>query len=396
MFPRMMLQATLLMLLVGMVAFCAAGSMERSPLAVRVTMGVVVREDDTLTRMAFQYVENLESASEVCHFVRMTEEEGFQELDKGEIAALIVLPEQIVQGIMDGRNPSVNIFFPENAGLETMLLRELTESGAGLLRVAQAQIYGAYDTAAEYGIMDRLSVMEVDIDSYNLAFALDRLAVYDTQKLSATGRMSMAQYYAASGTVLFLLLSGMALYPVMRHEPRAFSRQLARQGTGSLWQEFCRWVCGFLAIILLLGAVWILGKAAGALNPQFAEAMSAVTGGSGRGNIGVKAGMLLLVIMTVSTYSYLMYSIAGSRTGSLLLIFLISVVMIWLSGGIIPSAFLPQTVQAVGDKLPTAYLIRTLGGLYAGYGAGAASQCAAGMCIYTAVFGVTAHLTQTR
>lgn len=396
-FPRMLLQAALLMLFIGMVAFCAAGSMEQEPLAVRADIGVVVRDEDTITRMAFQYVENLESASQVCRFVRMSEDEGFRELEKGGIAALIVLPEQIVQGIMDGRNPSVDIFFPENAGLEAMLLRELTESGSGLLRVAQAQIYGAYDTAVEYGIMEQLSVMEADIDTYNLAFALDRLALYDTEPVSATGRMSVPQYYAASGMVLFLLLSGMALYPVMRQEPAAFRRQLMRQGTGSVWQGFCQWICCFLCIMLVTCAVWIVGIIAGAAAPELAEKVAVVIrSGGAYESAAMKAGIFLLVLVTVSTYTCLLYSIAGSRTGSILLIFLCSVVMVYLSGGLVPSVFLPRAVQAVGEKLPTAYLIRAVGGLYAGYSAGSAGQCVAGMCVYTPVFGIAAHLLGKR
>ena len=377
-FPRMLLQAALLMLFIGMVAFCAAGSMEQEPLTVRADIGVVVRDEDTITRMAFQYVENLESASQVCRFVRMSEDEGFQALEKGEIAALIVLPEQIVQGIMDGRNPSVDIFFPENAGLEAMLLRELTESGSGLLRVAQAQIYGAYDTAVEYGIMEQLSVMEADIDTYNLAFALDRLALYDTEPVSATGRMSVPQYYAASGMVLFLLLSGMALYPVM-------------------WQGFCQWICCFLCTVLVICGIWIAGVIAGAAAPDLMEKITVMTAGGGAyESAAMKTGIFLLVLVTVSAYTCLLYSIAGSRTGSILLIFLLSVVMVYLSGGLVPSVFLPQAVQAVGEKLPTAYLIRAVGGLYAGYSAGSAGQCAAGLCAYTAVFGIAAHLLGKR
>lgn len=397
MFPRMLLQAILLMLLIGTIAFCAAGSMEQEPLAVRADIGVVVREDDRMTRLAFQYVENLESTSQVCHFVRVTEEEGFHALEKGEIAALIVLPEQIVQGIMDGRNPAVDIFFPKNAGLEAMLLRELTESGAGLLRVAQAQIYGAYDTAVEYGLQEQLSIMETDIDAYNLAFALDRLAIYDTEKVSATGQMSVAQYYAASAAVLFLMLSGMALYPVMRQEPSAFRRQLARQGTGDMWQGFCRWTSSFLCMVLIVCAIWILGKIVGAMAPEPAAKMAAMIG-SGRAhvNAGMKAGIFLLVLVTVSAYIYLLYSIAGSRIGSILLIFLFSVVMVYLSGGLVPSVFLSQAVQRVGDRLPTAYLIRAVGGLHAGYGAGTAGRCVAGMCGYTAAFGIAAYLLGRR
>lgn len=396
-FPRMLLQAIMLMVLIGAIAFCGTKIMEKEPLAVRADIGVVVREDNTMTRMALGYVENLESASQICHFVQMTDEEGFRSLENGHIAALIVLPEQLVEGIMNGANPSVEVYFPENAGLEAMLLRELTESGTGLLRVAQAQIYGAYDTAAEYGLTERLSVMEGEIDSYNLAFALDRLAVYQEETVSATGKMSILQFYAASGAILFLLLTGMAVYPVVQREPQAFRKQLARQGTGDAWQCFCKWLCGFLCMGMLGMIAWAGLKIVGFFVPETAEKFTSALSGGGRGShAAVQTGVVLLIVITVATLIYLIYSLAGSRSGAVLLIFLLSVVMIYLSGGLVPSMFLPKAMQGIGDKLPTAYLIRAAGGILTGYQADALRQHVIGMCCYTVVFGVASYWLRRR
>lgn len=393
----MLLQAIMLMVLIGTIAFCGTKGMEKEPLAVQADIGVVVREENVMTKMALGYVENLESASKICHFITLQEEEGFQLLQNGEIAALIVLPEQLVEGIMNGANPSVEVYFPENAGLETLLLRELTESGAGLLRVAQAQTYGAYDTAAAYHMMDMLSVMQGEIDSYNLAFALDRLAVYEEKTVSATGRMSIIQFYGASAAILFLLLSGMAVYPVMQQEPVAFRKQLARQGTGEAWQCFCKWFCGFVCMGLFCGITWIVWKIAGALLPEAAKAVSAMMSGAGSGStVGVKIGMVILIVTTVSAFSYFIYSLSGGRTGAVLLIFLLSVIMIYLSGGFIPSVFLPGAVQTIGEILPTSYLIRAAGGVLTGYHADIYKQCAIGMCGYTALFAVAAYLLRRR
>lgn len=390
MFPRMLLQAILLMILIGAIAFCGVKGMEREPLAVSVDVGVVVREDNRVTRMAIGYVESMESVAQICRFVQVTEKEGLRMLEGGEIAALIVLPEQLVEGILNGQNPSVDIIFPENARLEAMLFRELTESGTGLLRVAQAQIYGASDTAVEYGITERLSVIEAEIDSYNLAFALDRMAIYDEKTVSVTGRMSVLQYYAASAVVLFLLLSGMAAYPVMQQEPEVFRRQLIRQRVGTLWQYFCKWLCGFLCIGLLAGAAWALFRIIGFLVP--AEQFTAEIV-SGRYHIteGVYAGVMLFLLVTVTTLIYMIYSLAQSRASGILLIFLFSVLTVYLSGGFVPSALMPQAVRAVGDLLPTAYMIRAFGGLLAGYDRGALGQCMTGMCVYTAVFGAAGY-----
>ena len=387
MFPRMLLQAIMLMVLISAIAFCGVKSMEREPLAVRIDIGIVVQEDNRMTRMTLDYVESMESVAQICRFVQVSEDEGLRMLKSGEIAALIILPEQLVEGIMNGQNPSVDIIFPRDARLEAMLFRELTESGAGLLRVAQAQIYGAVDTAVEYGLTERLSVMEAEIDGYNLAFALDRLAVYDGETVSATGRMSVLQYYAASGAVLFLLLSGMAVYPVMQQEPTAFRRQLVREGIGTLWQYFCRWLCGFLCIGLLTGAAWILFRSIFLLIPEEEKLLTTMFMRSRNyGSAGARAGIILLILMTVTALIYMIYSLAESRTGSILLIFLFSVLMVYLSGGFVPTVFMSQNMQSVGDVLPTAYLIQAFGGLMAGYGNGALRQCVTGMCVYTAAF----------
>ena len=397
MFPRMLFQAILLMVIIAVIAFCGVKSMDCEPLAVNVDIGVVVHEDNTMTRMAINFVQNMESVSQICNFIQISEEEGMRRLERGEIAALIVLPKQLVEGIMNGQNPTVEVIFPKDVKLEAMLLRELTESGAGLLRVAQAQIYGAIDTAVEYGFTEQLSVMEAEIDSYNLAFALDRLAMYDAETVTAVGRMSVLQYYAASGVILFLLLMGMAVYPVMQREPAVFCKQLARHGTGTLWQCFCKWICGFLCLGMLAVAAWVLFRTVGNLVPDDVKKfLSGLVSIRNHDPAGVRAAMIFLILITVTTMIYMIYGLAESRTGSILLIFLFSVLMVYLSGGFIPSVLMPQTMRLVGDKLPTAYLIQAFGGLLTGYSDGGIKQCVTGMCVYTAVFGVVAYYVQWR
>ena len=392
--PRMLLSAAALMLLTGGIAFGAARGMEREPLAVGADIGVVVREDNRMTRMALGYVENMESVAGFCRFLRVSEEAGMKMLADGELAALVLLPEALVEGIMDGRNPSVDVVFPENARLEALLFRELTEAGAGLLRVAQAQIYGAADTAARYGLEGQLSVMEAEIDGYNLAFALDRLSLYDEETVYATGRLSVAQYYAASGAVLFLLLAGMAAYPIMGPEPAALRRQLARAGVGGLWQSLCRWLCGFLYLLSLCGVAALVLWGAGLCAPEAAARLRELLwSGRNHASVWVCAGMVLLALAAVASFHRMIYSVSGSRTGSILLIFLLSAVSVYLSGGFVPSALLPRAVRAAGELLPTAYLIRACGGLLAGYGAETA-RCAVWLGVCTAVFEAAAYVLE--
>ena len=123
MLPRMLLQAILLMGIIGMIAFCGVKSMDKEPLAVKVDIAVVMQENNAMTRMAVGFVEGMESVSQFCTFRQVSEEEGFALLQEGKVAAVLVLPEQLVEGILNGQNPSVQIYFAKEAGLEAMLFK---------------------------------------------------------------------------------------------------------------------------------------------------------------------------------------------------------------------------------------------------------------------------------
>lgn len=120
-FPRMLLQAVLLILLIGAIAFCGVKSMEQNPLAVNVDIAVVVREENMMTKMALSYVEDMESVSQICSFRQMAEDEGFDCLERGEVAALILVnhagapgspfSRAITSGTNDNECHSTNSFF---------------------------------------------------------------------------------------------------------------------------------------------------------------------------------------------------------------------------------------------------------------------------------------------
>ena len=278
----------------------------------------------------------------------------------------------------------VEIYFPKQAGLEALFFREMTEAGEGLLRVAQAQIYGAGDMARAFGLTEQLSQIEVEIDSYNLAFALDRLALYDSAKVSAFGSVNAVQFYLASGSILFLLLAGMAMYPVVRREPPALCRQLERAGMGEIWQSFCQWICGLLCISLFAGILWAAVRLFVRFGPQ--ETVERLVTDNGY-PFYMGAGLTAVILMTVTPLVYLIHSLAGSRTGGILLVFLLSVVMVYLSGGLVPPMFLPQPMRTLGAWLPTAWLIRAACGLWAGRDAAVTGECVVVLCGYTALCG---------
>lgn len=377
--PAMLAEAVLLLGILGMIAFGAAKFLYRDAPVIQITIAVIEKDKNPLTDLLLNYVQGMESISEMCRFLIVSEEEGFSMLEEGKAAAALVLPEGMAEGIMDGSNAPVQVFFPKDAGLESALLKELTDAGVQMLRAAQAEIYGIYDTAKAYGALERLSVLQMDIDTANLAFALDRLALFRAQEVSATGKLSVLQYGIASGAVFFLLLLGMACYPVMQPYPAALQRQLVREGIGAGGQCFGKWLCG----VCSMGIIGLFLRLAvrGVLTAGGYRACLSKAGAE-------QTGICLLILLCTATFTFLVFQFVGNGTAAILLLFFLTVIMQYFAGGFLPSVFLPEAVQKAGRFLPVTYLIDAAGGLYTGTVSGMTFGI---LCLFTVLFGGAAY-----
>lgn len=353
----MLSEAVLFLGILSIFALGAVKILYRDTPVLQITIAVSWKEENPLTDLLLDYVQGMESVSEVCRFLTVSEEEAFVLLQEGKAAAVLLLPDNVAEGIMNGENVPVQVFFPEDAGLESALLRELTDAGVRMLRVAQAEIYGMYDTAKAYGALERLAVLETDIDRDNLAFALERLALFRVQEVSATGSLSVLQYAAASAAVFFLLLLGMACYPVMQPYSAALRKQLIREGIGAGRQCFGKWLSGTFG--MGIGALFFGLSADMGLRLAGYDFLMPKAGFR-------QAGVCLLILLCASTLVFLVFQFAGNGTAAVLLLFFLSVVMQYLAGGFLPSVFLPEAVRKIGKLLPGTYLIEAAGSLYTG------------------------------
>lgn len=377
--PAMLLEAGILLIILCTIAFGVGKLLYKDSSIVQIDVAIIEEEENPLTELAVNYVQGMESISKSCKFTIVTKEEGFSMLEDGKAAAVIYLPEGMIEGILNGNNVPAQVFFPEDAGIESALLKELADAGIQMLRVAQAEIYGVYDTAKNYGALGRISALEADIDMYNLAFALDRLALFKTQHLSATGSLTFLQYGISSGSIFFLLLIGMACYPMMQPYPDALRRQLKRSGIGIGRQCFGKWLCGLCSIAM--SSLFFLFLVKGI--------MSMLGYSAWLPEIGLRQmGTAVIILICTATFIFMIFQIANSGSTAILILFFISTLMIYFSGGIMPSAFLPRIVQSIGKFLPTTYLIEAAGSMYLG---GVKGKTIGLLILYTFVFGAASY-----
>ncbi len=347
MLPALWIKAVILAVVAGVIAFCGqkiSAGKNREPLLIGYTAA-----EDRMTEMAVSFVENMESVKNWCELVPVTETEGMDRLKDGSLAALIVLPDDVLQGILDGSNRPATLYIAGEQSASGMIFEELARAGVGMLCTAQAEIYAAGDLVREYGgaVQDaQLQACAVDldelyrqIDSYNLSIVLKREQYFKERTLSATGNEGTAVYFGSVLCTLYLLTVGLFLLPYLsrkQEEQLWFSGRLgisaAVQCAGKSLIAFLLWTAQLVPLFLL----WMLFR--NRLPVSWA-------GFSGIGEVLAGGLFLLLWVQLAAMWS-------EKRRVALMCAGLLAIVFSYFAGCFVPSALMPKAAESLSAFLP--------------------------------------------
>lgn len=356
MLPDILKRAVLLVLVLGLAAGAAAfcvtvGKQTQNEHLMQVGY---VAADNALTDMAVAYVQEMESVKALCSMERVSEEEGLVLLQEGELAALVMLPEKVVEGILSGQNTPVTIYLsagnmPDNGelgNLKNLLFQELANSAVGMLETAQAEIYAVQYVLGDlfYSENDLVQQLYDDINRFNLGVAAGRESLFRTKSVSATENDTYVIYYGSALLTVYMLLAGLFFGGFFCHSKMWRTILEKRLNASRLWQV----ICGFFAGFLPMAVTGLLPFAALVL-PSVREQFSVKPAFD-------VVGLMLFVMAFGVLYFMLIYRIFGEKKNALLAIGLLALIQAYLSGCIVPSALLPDLAYHVGKYLPASFL----------------------------------------
>lgn len=354
--PAILRRAVLPVLVLGIVAGAAAFCVtmaEQTQDDGRMRVGYVA-PDNALTDMAVAYVQKIESVKALCEIERVSKVEGLEQLHKGELAALVVLPENIVEEILSGTNTPVTVYLSANGGLDggefgalkSLLFQELANAAVGMLETAQAEIYavqyligGLFETDQEL-----VQKMYDDINRFNLSVAAGRENLFRTKRVSVTENDTYVIYYGSAFMAVYILLAGLFFGEFYCHSKMWQTMLEKRLGVSRLWQVLCGFFAGLLPMLvtgILPFAFLLLPIVRMHLNivPSFPVIV-----------------LLLLAVTFGVLYFMLIYRMFGEKRNALLAIGISALIQAYLSGCIIPSALLPDLADCFGSYLPASFL----------------------------------------
>ncbi len=343
--------AIVLLFLAGAIALFSSRALYGDQAVGKIPVGVVLPGEDALAKQAFSMISSLDSVKSLCEFQYLEREECLNKLAQGELYAMMEVPEQLVQGIMDGSNPPIRVLFPEHAGVESRVFQELTDAGARILSSAQAGIYAGNEICRYYGLEAQIPRLEEDLNRIFLSYSLPREDYFRQVKVSATGELDTVHFYGVSAYVLILLLSAIPVSGYLVPWRPVMKQKLGLAGVRPVAQVGARIAgLGFL-FFCLTSCIVVMTAAAGYLH----------TGNVGPWhgkNMFLSVAAMVFICFMASSFVVMLYRIAGTMMGGMMLLFLAVTAGHFLAGGFLPLVFLPTTLQRLSVALPSAVLMK--------------------------------------
>ena len=305
-----------------------------------VTLAITAPEGDPVPELLEQILPNMNDVKQYCTVQAMDRQEALESLEKGEITAILALPEDFIQGIMNGTNPDVELIVRGDRPLEALLTFWIGQSASDMLAAFQSGIYAVLNLYAENPPAD-LSYQQV-VTQINLRYVtwmMNRQDLFRVQMISTTQQLPVGTHYGLS----LLAYLGLSLAPFFMvvfdgswiSAQRRFRTAARKSGVFYCASLTACWIVEFL---LLFIAQLVLLK----------------------GNI--------FAILFSSALCSLFCAVFGSvcclltpDTGSCgLLSFGSSLVFLVLSGGVLPPVLMPGILRELVSCWPVTWLRNTM------------------------------------
>lgn len=335
-----------LIVMLGLVVLKLSG---QSSSISEIKVAVVLEEDEDLTKLLVRFVGGMESFEETVTFLQMEKDEAYEVLERGEIYAAVILPEGVLESILNGTNIPVRVVLSRaGSEMETAIFEEVVKAGGRMLSVAQEGIYAAEDFCLETGHYDKISEADDYLNAVYLKYSLNRNAIFKQEKINATGDVGLLTYYGAALLLVFFTFAGVVLGKHVQVYPSELSSVLAASGFKRIWQYFCD-VLAFSGVFALAGGV--IGCPVLLVCIRQAD----------MGSTGVLLCIIfVLVLFAIGVFIRMLFQITGNESGGTGCIFVLLFAMMFACGLFLPSAFLPLWADKLGQMLPYKFWLELL------------------------------------
>lgn len=312
-------------------------------------VALVVEDDNKYTKLAISYLFEEETIKSTCNFIEMTGDEAEKSLEEDSVGAVVIIPDGFFEGVIKGTNILARIILSKSGVTsQSQYFQEMVRAGASDLATAQAIFYAVSDLYTACGVTSVNEAGEY-LDRKLMLYALGRNTYYKEMEQSVFGKLPIVWFYIAGAVVLLLLLSGIVCCDVLKREKDALVTAVKIHGisfidiaVSKLFSVMAIYVPILWCIYIVLSVKRIIPFSV----PAFA--------------------MVIVLVFAVFSINMFVLWMANDRMTGIMILFLGSICMLFVSGNIIPGVFLSKTVNIIGCFMPAKYIVNLCGQILTG------------------------------
>lgn len=313
--------------------------------------------------LALGMVSNMESLSSMVTIKQTTSEnEAKAMLDSGEVKAAVIIPEGMIHTIMSGTNDlPARIIYPGEPSIETVIFRQIVDSLSQMVASSQTGVYALYEIYNDFDATEKQQdKANTQLNDLYINSVLERNALFqivgndskennllDEEVSSDTTPATdfVLVGYLCSGLALLFLLSGINLCFFFVAPNRAVLPALSRIG---LSDSFCL-LADFFAAVICQWLIFSIGCL-----------LIGTIGSSAHIVPAFLIGRALVSCFVCAFFScaleLFICRICHGKQACMITTFAVSLLVMYASGCLIPSAFLPDMLRRISATLPGSQL----------------------------------------
>lgn len=287
----------------------------RNTLIEKFKIGIVIEDSNNYLDYLLNIGLSQEDLNKTIEFEVMDKETAENLLDTQKIPSYIIIPSGFTNSILDGSN--IDIIFVANPNIEIpyKISEIVVKAGIAFLSSSQSGIYAMIDYATKNNIYTESAVTKINIEFGKALLSYKNY--YNEKIVYTTGTLPIKQNYIYSILIFFIMIFGINFY----------------NGLGQIFNKdvYPRLLIIGLKKILLITFVSVCLIYNIICIPAYYF-------------MGFKTILLVVNLTSLLIFCSLCFK---NNTSNGLFIFTLSLVMLFISGGIIPRSFLPQAINNI-------------------------------------------------
>lgn len=353
-FPAVFLMTLILLAAVGLVGKGVIQEKLSDDKKSMVKIGVVGDVTDSYLGIGVMALQHLDSSRFSIDIQMMEEETAKKALKTGDLSAYLVIPAGFVDSVVSGENFKIT-YYTKNSqmGIGTMLMNELSAIISDFITKSQNAIYGMQSLCREYGYDDIYWDATNELNLKYIDMILARTDFFDVEVLGVANQLSMVGYYISGLTVFFLMIWGVNGCPLFIRRDLSLAKMLKTNGMGPFPQIICEYIAYLLLMTVSLVVIFaLLGGVC-----EITEFSVPEWGRAELSKVMAFGVSLIPVACMLTAMALCLHELTENLISGMLLQFLVSVSMGYVSGCFYPNTFFPVVIQKIGQFLPSGVAI---------------------------------------